>query len=202
MVAMPIARSTQAGIATGVVLLAAVAGFGIGVPKATGSASASTPDLPDEIAGYTALATLPSEQAEALGITSEAAAEQDTDAEANLSEQYGDASVRYYIDAEDAANVQTTGGFGRFSIVVIPAEDAALPMFGGPYESDAYELRTIDGHRCSIAWQPSADGAEPDAYAYQVQCRTVVDGLLYDIYSSSIAPDDVAALLTEVTETV
>lgn len=200
---MALPRSTAAGITSGVLLLAGVVGFGVGVPEVTGSSSSSSaavPDLPDGIEGYTALDAVPAEAAQQLGADPATSAEQDVNADKALTEEYGDASVRYYVDLEGVEQAAVTGALGRFSLTVVPGEDDVLPIFGGPYESETYEMRTIDGHRCAVAWNPPADGSEPTALDYQVECRQAVDGLVYDILAQSIAPDEVAALLTEATE--
>ncbi|TYL54798.1 hypothetical protein FXB39_04065 [Nocardioides sp. BGMRC 2183] len=202
-------RSTYAGIATGAILLAGVVGFGVGLPEVTGDGTATPPALPDEIAGFTALSEVTAEEA---GVTSEEdraaleqfltnAEKQDADAAKALGEEYGDASVRAYVDAEAMANAAQTGGAGQFSVTVVPGDDTGLVFSGGPYQGETYQLQTIDGHRCSVAWQSSTPGAEPTDLDYQVECRTAEGGLVYDIYSIGIAPEQAAEILTEIVET-
>ncbi|WP_141015311.1 hypothetical protein [Nocardioides sambongensis] len=206
---MPNPRSTYAGIATGAILLAGVVGFGVGLPEVVGDGSAETPALPDQIAGYTALSQVTAEDA---GVTSDedkaaleeflaSAEKQDEEAAEALGEEYGDASVRAYVDAAGMANAAQTGGTGQFSVTVLPGEETGPVFSGGPYQADTYRLQTIDGHRCSVAWQSSTPGAEPTDLDYQVECRAAEGGLVYDVYSIGIAPEKAADILTELIET-
>lgn len=209
---MPFARSSLAGIATGAVLLAGVAGFGVGLPKVIDSpdaAAATVPSLPDKIGTMTALSAVTAEDAQAktdedrAGIDqlTVAAKENDANAIKLLKKQYGDAVVRAYVDVAQMRTAQQTGSVGQFTITVVPGE-AGLVMPGGPYERESYKLQVIDGHKCSVAWSASPTGEPPTAAAYQVECRAEADGLTYDIYSLGMTPEDVAAALTTLVDEI
>lgn len=220
---MPIARSSLAGITTGVVLLAGAAGFGIGLPKvidAPGAAAGEVPTLPDRIGeNFVAYSAITYDEAQATAPEQQAAVDEmvagytDLDAKAadNLATQYGDAAVRSYADLSQvsAENPQPA----IMALTVVPGE-AGLVLPQGPFGTaeDAavvqhYELREVGGHRCAVQWTDPYDpttgaptGEEAPVANYQVQCRTTVDGLSFDIVTSGVLPDDAAALLDQVVE--
>lgn len=204
MAPMPSASSAVTGIVSGVVLLAGVVGFGVGVPEMTGeTSSASAPELPDNIGSFRAFTVLTpadlgaqgAEQEESYASDIEMVAGLEEQAEKTLTEQYGDASVRRYIDDEQ---VRSGTSAGVFTLTVVPGDDTGLVIPYGPFEQEgAYELRTIDGHRCAVLSQSSTPGAQPTEADYQVECSTVADGMVYDLHAVALAPEDVAALLTE-----
>ncbi|MFC5728954.1 MULTISPECIES: hypothetical protein [Nocardioides] len=221
---MPIQGSTIAGAVFGVVLLAGVVGFGVGLPELVGDSaeSASSADLPelpdaldDRMVAVSAVTpeqvgvTTPQDEA-GLDQVTEAAAENETEAGAALAEQYGAATVRAYIDIAGM-----TGGDGQtapahVAVTVVPGE-MGLVIPNGPFAIDQsgshYELREIDGHRCAVAWREEVDqmtgeptGAEVPASAYQAECRAERDGVAYDVFSTGLEPEKLAGYLDRVLE--
>ncbi|MBM9461106.1 hypothetical protein JK386_14485 [Nocardioides sp. zg-536] len=211
---MRIARSTAAGIITGIVLLAVVVGFAVGLPEATGGKD--LPKLPDRLdSRFVALSAVTPEDG---GATSSAGAEQikafaasaqasEKKARKRLGELYGEAEVRSYLDlpATVAGNPQARPA--QFSVTVVPG-DAGLVIPSGPFEIDGaqtgahYELTEIDGYLCSKLWSDPVDpmtglptGLEPSGDSYQVECRAERGGLTYDIYSSGLDPEETAHYL-------
>lgn len=217
---MPIARSTLTGVVSGVVLLAGVAGFGIGLPKATGDEgpTASLPTLPDRLdQRMVAVAALTPEDAGATDPNDKQLIEQfvtaadkgDADASKKFDELYGGGTVRLYIDG----SVLATQGQQRpaqMSVSVVPG-DAGLVIPNGPFPisqgGSRYELQEIDGHRCGVSWQEPTDpttgqptGGEVPASNYEAECRAQRDGLAYDVYASGLSPEEVAGYLDKVLE--
>ena len=219
---MPIARSTYAGVATGAVLLAGAVGFGVGLPKAVddpgaaGSVSAEDlPKLPDRIDDrFVALGAVTAEEA---GATPEQASEFETvaknaatgdaDAASNLSAIYDAAVTRSYIDVKAMGQIaQTQVRPAQFAVTVVPG-DAGLVIPSGPFQASQqgshYELKVVDGFRCSMIWSEAVDpatgaptGEEPTGANYQqVECRAERDGLTYDLYGNGLTPDEVVHYL-------
>jgi hypothetical protein len=213
---MPIARSTYAGVATGAVLLAGAVGFGVGLPKAVddpgapGSVTAEDlPSLPDRLDDrFVALASVTAENAGATAAeagdyetVAKNAATGDAEASSNLSAIYDAAVTRSYIDVEAMGQIaQTQARPAQFALTVVPG-DAGLVMPSGPFQIEQqgthYELKVIDGRRCSLIWSEAVDpttgaatGEDPPASGYQVECRAEQDGLTYDIYGSGLKPEE------------
>lgn len=218
---MPIARSTLAGVATGVVVLAGAVGFGVGLPELVDDAAASPelPSLPDRLdERFVALSALTPEIAKMQTpdeITQmEAFAEQAGKSEAETTERlgdiYGDAVVRSYLDVPATTAAQQQGRPAQFAVTITPG-DPGLVMPSGPFQIDQqgthYELKELDGYRCSVIWSEPIDpatgvptGAEPTGANYQVECRTERDGITYDLYSSGLTPDEATSYLDLVLE--
>lgn len=209
---MPIARSTYAGVATGAVLLAGAVGFGVGLPKVVDDpgTTAQVPALPDRLDDrFTALqsitpeqggATTP-EQVEQMKTFTERSAKSEKTSRAALVEEYGDASVRAYLDVPSATNPTGTTP-AQIAVTVVPGS-AGLLNSSGPFQVDEpgahYTLEKIDGNRCAVAWNDPVDpatgaptGQEPTGADYRVQCRTEREGLTYDLYTTGLTPDEVA----------
>lgn len=212
---MPIARSTYAGVATGAVLLAGAVGFGVGLPKVvddpgTSASAEDLPVLPDVLDDrFVALAAVTAEAAGAPAAEdgdyktiADNAAKGDTEASSNLSAIYEGAVTRSYIDVQAMGQIaQTQVRPAQFAVTVVPG-DAGLLIPSGPFEATQqgahYELRVIDGFRCSMIWSESVDpttgvptGKEPIGADYQqVECRAERDGLTYDLFGNGLTPDE------------
>ncbi|GAA4814204.1 hypothetical protein ACFQ0K_06090 [Nocardioides caeni] len=223
---MPIARSTLAGISTGIVLLAGAAGFGIGLPKVIDEpdavAAGEVPTLPDRLDDrMISLSALTPENtgvstAELVTAISEGAinsVESDDETTAALADIYGAASVRTYIDAAALGQTMETQdgsiATGQLVVTVIPDGGlAALPR--GPYVVDSsgvkYEPTEIDGHPCAVSEiyvdQQTGQPIEGDipAINYSVECRGQSNGLGYVVSSAAMLPEEVAAYLELVME--
>ncbi|MDQ6524669.1 hypothetical protein RB608_13705 [Nocardioides sp. LHD-245] len=221
---MPIARSTVVGATTGVLLLAGAVGFGVGLPKVVddpaAASAADLPTLPDRLDDrMVALSAVTADDAgltdpadlEAIKQVSDRAATGDTEASSDLSAIYGAARVRAYVDAQVMGQADAQAAPAQIA-VTISAGGAGLVIPSGPFKIDQqggshYELRSIDGHRCAVAWQESADpttgvptGGEVPAASYQAECRAERDGLSYDVYATGLAPEEVASYVDRVLE--
>lgn len=220
---MPIARSSLAGAATGVVLLAGAVGFGVGLPEVVENPAASEsvelPALPDRLddrlVAVSALtpedgdATTADEIAQIEAFATAATASEKEGGE-QLSALYGGAVVRSYLDipATLAADGQTRPA--TLAVTVVPGEPG-LVIPSGPFQVDQsgthYELKEIDGYRCSVAWSEPADpttgiptGAEPTGANYQAECRAERDGVTYDVYGTGLTPEETVFYLERVLE--
>jgi hypothetical protein len=214
---MPIARSTIVGASTGVLLLAGAVAFGVGLPKAVGdgdtgsSFSGELPTLPDRLDDrMVALSSITPEDAGAteeadrqtIEQIAQAAAEGDQAASDNLTELYGAAVVRAYIDGSAMTEATATSAPAQMSVTLIPG-DPGLVVPSGPFEIDQngshYELQEVGGHTCAVAWAEPTDPAtgapsgEPTAADYQAECRAAVDGITVDVYATGLAPEEVAS---------
>ncbi|MEV5003405.1 hypothetical protein [Nocardioides sp. LML1-1-1.1] len=214
---MPIARSTLAGATTGVVLLAAAVGFGVGLPKVVdepAAAAGSLPTLPDKLDDrFVALSNVTAEQ---VGMDTPEGAPQfktaiakikasEKEASAYFTKEYGAARVRGYI-AIPPPGSQT--GSAQMAVTIAPGAPGLLnPQ--GPFMTDEvgahYQLKDVQGKRCSVTWRDATDpatgmptGQAPTAESYVVQCRTESKGLTYDIFSNGLTPDEVAGYLDKV----
>lgn len=219
---MPIARSTFAGVATGAVLLAGAVGFGVGLPKVVDepdkASATDLPALPDRLDDrFVALAALTTDDtggtssAEELKTVAEGALKSESEASSNLAAMYDGAVARSYIDAKALAGAaQSQARPAQFAVTVVPG-DAGLVIPSGPFPIEQsgthYELKELDGRRCSLIWSEPLDpttgaptGAEPDGSNYQVECRAERDGLTYDLYSSGLKPEEAVQYLDLVLE--
>ncbi|TIC89268.1 hypothetical protein E8D34_01920 [Nocardioides sp. GY 10113] len=201
---MSSARSSAAGIATGALVLAGIVGFGVGLPKVAADPVVALPTLPDEVGGLQAVATI---DPEAVGFTDAdaranfeqvAAGADENDAEAAdaLAEQYGAAAVRMYVDASALQEALSGGSIAQVTATVVPGE-AGLLMTNGPYQAANYQLREIDGHHCAVLSRSGYSATGEESATYQVECRTSVDGVTYDVSTYGMAPEDASAALDD-----
>jgi hypothetical protein len=195
-------RSTQVvGVLTGVVLLGAVAAFGIALPKATGDDDTETASeivLPD---------TLPH------GLVAEDVADEDGGAEGEeyagrvaeiqksaidgLEEIFGEpAAIRGY--ASDDGSVQAT-------VTVLDRAPGLFDPHGPPIdpellqlERSIYELRRVGDAVCDLYWQqvvpegqPIDDAAAPSA----VQCQLGDGDRTLEIFGSGLSAEDAVEIL-------
>lgn len=222
---MPIARSTLAGATTGVLLLAVAVGFGVGLPEVVenpDAASAETADLPalpdrldDRFVALPAVtpqdgkATTPDEIAQMNAFAQEAAKSEQA-AVKTLTDLYGEAAVRSYLDIPATTAEQQTTRPAQIAVTVVQG-DPGLVIPSGPFPIDQqgthYELKKIAGHQCSVIWSDPYDpttgqptGAEATAENYQVECRAARDGLAFDLYSTGLLPEDAVSYLERVLE--
>ncbi|MEQ6900568.1 hypothetical protein [Nocardioides sp. YIM 152588] len=205
---MPLARSSTVGVTAGVVVLAGLVGFGVGLPKVIDSPGTATemPALPDEVAGLQAVATvdvaetdLDEDVRERYAELLAAAADSDVAAAENLAAQYGDAEVRMYLEVDALSGVSAGGSISQLTVTVVPGEQGLL-MPGGPYEADTYTLEEVDGNRCSVITQNGYSATGEASLSHQVECRTSADGLTYDVYSVGMSPEEASAALDEVVD--
>ncbi len=213
---MPIARSSLAGAATGVVLLAGAVGFGVGLPELIedpGATASELPTLPDRLDGrFISLsestpedfkADSPEDVTDAKEIA-KAFGDAEKKAITNLTGVYGAADMRYYrdIDASLAAINDPTGQTRSAEIIVTVVPGPAGPVLPqGPFENNQngahYELRKLGGHPCAVQWVDSVDpttgvptGEEPTGANYQIACHVQADGVTFDVVSNGLDPEE------------
>ena len=219
---MPIARSTLAGAASGILLLAGAVGFGVGLPEVVdnpGATATELPQLPDRLDDrFVALPAVTPQQGGAktpdeiaqMNAFADEAAKSEKQAVSRLKKLYGDANVRSYLDVP-AANTQQQGARPAQIAVTVVKGDPGLVIPSGPFpieqQGTHYELKKINGHQCSVIWGDPYDpntglptGEEATAANYQVECRTGRDGLAYDLYSSGLLPEEAVSYLEKVLE--
>ncbi|MCX6400358.1 MAG: hypothetical protein NTX33_10570 [Propionibacteriales bacterium] len=226
---MPIARSSLAGAATGVVLLAGAVGFGVGLPEVVenpGATAGELPKLPDRLdARFVSVssstpndfkADSPEDVADAEEIA-KAFGDAEKRAVKGLAGVYGDVEVRYYrdIEASLAAASDPTGQTAAAEMVVTVVPGPAGPVLPqGPFENNQngahYELKKLGGHPCAVQWVEAIDpttnaptGEEPTGANYQIECHAQLDGVTFDIVSNGLDPKEYVhyvELLLELTE--
>lgn len=219
---MPIARSSLAGAATGVVLLAGAVGFGVGLPEVVENPAAHAADLPklpdrldDRFIALSAVtpedgkATTPDAVAQMKAFATEAASSE-KEARERLAGIYSGAVVRSYLDLPATVAANATTRPATLAVTVVPG-DAGLVIPNGPFQIDQsgthYDLKKIGGYRCSVTWSETIDpttgiptGEEPTGANYQVDCRTDRDGVTYDIYGTGLTPEETVHYLDVILE--
>ncbi|WP_460850926.1 hypothetical protein [Nocardioides montaniterrae] len=200
-------RATIVGIVGGLVLLAALAGVAIGLPKITGQ----LPHLPNKLDDrFVAISAATPEE---LGATSAQelpqvaqfvarAKQRDDENTDHLSDLYGEATVRSYLDVS-ALKQQSTGQLPPQVGVTVVKSAPGLVIPSGPFQVDQdgqhYALKQVDGYQCASTYadpQPATPTTAATSTQYlQTECRTDKGEYTYDVFGSNISPDDVAALL-------
>ena len=205
---MRITRATIVGIVGGFVVLALFAGFAIGLPKVTGK----LPELPDKLPpGFVAISAA---TAGDFGVTSAADTQgvaqlvenaklRDKESSDHLSELYGDASVRTYVDPAAFAQARQTGtGVANFTVTVVnTAPGLVIPS--GPMQVEVsgqhYETKKIGDAQCAATFtdaQPATQTTPATGTTYlQTECRESKGDFTYDVYGSNVSTDDVTAIL-------
>ena len=160
------------GIGLGVVLLGAVAAFGIALPKATGddeadAAPSTTITLPDELPhGLVAQDTEGGEIAARYQSGQDAAVDE-------FEEIYPEpAAVRGYANADGSIQVTITT-LGRAPGLFNPHGPPVDPEPLG-YERWIYELRRVDDTVCDLFWQEPVQQGQPvdsGAAPASIQCQ-------------------------------
>jgi hypothetical protein len=179
------------GILLGVLLLGAVAGLGIALPKATDDGSETEQaraaiELPDELPyGLVAQDRLAGEPADRYTRAQTSAVE-------GLEEIYGDdAAVRGYA---------TEDGRAQATITVLDRAPGLFDPHGPPVDPDlydlermVYELRRIGDTVCDLFWGQSVptgqrvdDGAEPAS----MQCQLGDGDRTIELFASGLSVDE------------
>jgi hypothetical protein len=216
---MPVQRSTFAGVAAGVLLLAGVVGFGVGLPHVVDddqSAAPALPKLPDALSSdVKALSAVTATDAHAksdqdredIATFAKRVAASDKKAAAHLASIYDEATVRSYISLA-SMDPQKSQGVRTLGVTVVPG-DAGMVIPRGPFEIEGqgahYTLKKINGHRCAVSWSEQIDpstgqpasGADTSA-SYQVECRDDREGLAYSVFANGFEEKQVAGFLDEV----
>jgi hypothetical protein len=120
-----------------------------------------------------------------------------------LTDLYGDATVRSYIDSDGpAAGASSTA---TLAVTVVKGQ-SGLVIPSGPFQIDQdgqhYALQQVDGYQCAVVYadpQPATSSTAATGTTYlQSECRTDAGGLAYDVYASGLSAQDVAGYLKRV----
>lgn len=212
---MRITRATIAGIIGGILLLAVLSGYAIGLPKAEGGLP-SLPDRldsrfvaisaasPDEIAkSYGASAAQAAQITAVAGKISDNAKTGDDKNTDDLTKLYGDATVRSYIDSDGPASGSSRTA--QLAVTVVKGE-SGLVIPNGPFQftqdGQHYVLQSVDGYQCAVLYtDPQAATATTPATGttyLQSECRGDANGMAYDVFGSGLSAQDVAGYLHRV----
>lgn len=185
-------RATLIGVLLGVVLLGAVAAFGIALPKATDdTADAVEAVLPDTLPhGLVA-----EDQRE--GVDPERLAEIQDSAAEGLEDLYdAPAAVRAYA-SEDRAVQATVTVLDRAPGLFDPQGPPIDPKLLG-YERSFYELRRVGDAVCNVFWgepvpegQPVDESADPRA----LQCQLGDGDRTFELFGSGLSAEDAVEIL-------
>lgn len=220
---MRISRATVVGSVVGVLALAVLIGYAVGLPKAVGgddgratSTAPSLPTLPDRLdARLVAMAAVspddfgftPQQNQQVARAIGRASAQQDAAASKKLSELYGTpAVVRYYARPEDVVKALHTGDAVSSVAVTVLAAPPGLVLPSGPVTADEamighYDLTKVHGHQCAAVFQGAqpktpVSPATPASYKL-AECRDTAGGLTYDVFGSGVSLDQVVGYLDE-----
>lgn len=213
-------RATVVGIVVGILALAVVVGYSVGLPKAVGGddgqSSPSLPTLPDRLdASFVAMSavtpgdfsfTASQNKAVAKGV-GRASAQQDANASKKLSDLYGTpAVVRYYARPKDVLTALRTGQAIESVAVTVIATPPGLVLPSGPVTADGatlghYDLTKVHGHQCATVFQGAqpktpVSPATPASYKLS-ECRGTSGGLTYDVFGTGVSLDQVAGYLDD-----
>lgn len=189
----------------GVVLLALVVGFAVGLPEITGNhegggaaATAELAPLPDTLPGDLVSILgpdMPTELVEQSGGAEQLTALVDS-ADENLATLYGDpAAFGIYGKVDGSALVTVTVGPGEPGLFV---PDGA-PVSGeaqGAARSNLELVRVDDDTVCSVLYAqaiPEGQPVDPAEQPSRVHCQSSAEGLLYDVTGQGVSVDDVVA---------
>lgn len=207
-------RTALLGLVAGLVLLALVGGFAIGLPKvegdeSTGATASSVPALPDTLSnGLRAVELVAAEEAKGSGDTATQAQDflsrqkaiSGSAVEA-LEKQY-DAPVALRAYQGENAQAQT-----QLTITVIGAPAGPfLPQGPVPdpksygVERGAYSLVDIGDGRCSLAWSqpvPQGQQVDPAEVPSSVYCQVGAGGRTYLAIGNGFTGEQVVKVLDD-----
>ncbi|MCL2613571.1 MAG: hypothetical protein FWD95_10130 [Nocardioidaceae bacterium] len=200
-------RGTIIGLVAGVVLLAVVVGFAVGLPKADGE---SMPSLPDQLAAkVVAVSALTPQLAGATSAQQVTAVHQfaaqaeqsDAKGSKRLTHLYGDAKVRTYVDMAHLDRV--TQGLPNEVAVSVVKTDPGLVFPSGPVAVDLdtthYAMKKIDGFQCAgtyaDAQQATATSQATGEQYGTSECRGEQNGYTVDVYASGTSLNEAAGYL-------
>jgi hypothetical protein len=191
-------RAPLIGVLLGVVLLGAVAAFGIALPKATGDETADAGEvlLPDTLPHGLVAA----DQREGIDQVDYPAI-QDSAAE-GLEDLYdAPAAVRAYA-SEDGASQVTVTVLDRAPGLFDPQGPPIEPKLLG-YERSFYELRRVGDAVCNLLWgepvpegQPVDESADPRA----LQCQLGDGDRTFELFGSGLSPEAAVEVLESLTD--
>lgn len=181
------------GVALGVVLLGAVAAFGIALPKATDDEAAKAEEivLPDELPhGLVAQDQLGGPDAERYASAQESGAE-------GLEDIYGAAAaLRGYASEDGSVQVTITvldRAPGLFDPHGPPIDPALLEL-----ERSVYELRRVGDAVCDLYWQqpvPEGQAIDEAVDPAALQCQLGEGDRTYELFGSGLSVDEAVEVL-------
>lgn len=198
------------GLALGVVLLALMAAFAIGLPKAVGSgdeegegAAAEPVSLPDELAGGFVAERdpdVPAPQGADPATYADTRAKLEDSATTLMSDLYdADVAVKGY---------RTVDGSKSISITVADVPAGLFEPLGPPVapeifelERSNYELKTVDGAICAVSWTnplPAGQAVDPAEVPASVNCQLGDDDRAYQIFGVGLTAVEAVTVLREV----
>jgi hypothetical protein len=190
-------RTTIAAIVVGVLVLATVAGFAIGLPKLVGEGGQSAAD----VAG-----TLPDEVLDGRLVRVE---ELDPEGPERIAEMQDFAAERFgeVFDTDAAVQIYAAEDQSAVAEVVVVAGDAGFFKGALPDDPDTVdpasgweELATYGEVICYNVWGPEQQTMANDGKPLTVYCQREADGLTYDIRSGGLSPEDTSAALDEIVD--
>jgi hypothetical protein len=192
-------RSAQvAGVLTGVVLLGAVAAFGIALPKVTDDEAGEAEEivLPDELPhGLVAQDQVGGEMADRYAAAQKSGTE-------GLEEIYGDpAAIRAYAGEGGAVQVTITvlgRAPGLFDPHGPPIDPALLEV-----ERSVYELRRVGEAVCDLYWQQSVPEGQPVDESVDpaaVQCQLGDGDRTFELFGSGLSAEEAVEVLEAVAQ--
>lgn len=207
-------RATIIGIVVGLLLLGAVAGYAVGLPKVEDDATPTMPNLPDRLdSTYVAVSSVTADDfsytAEqnaqiAKGLAAQATKQNDAAAK-QLADLYGAAEVAFYADPKSLlASIQQGQQPTSVAVTVVPGAPG-LVIPSGPFSFDQqlghYQLTEVDGHQCAAVFtdgQTQTGAPQAGAETYQLaECRAAVGDLTYDVFGTGVPVDKVAGYLDD-----
>ena len=193
-------KAQVAGVVTGVVLLGAVAAFGIALPKATGEddAEATRIELPETLPHGLVAEDVPDDEGGAEGQEyADRVAEIQESAVDGLEDIFdAPAAIRGY--ASDDGAVQAT-------VTVLDRPPGLFDPHGPPIdpellqlERSIYELRRVGDAVCDLYWQqvvPEGQPIDDKAGPAAVQCQLGDGDRTFEIFGSGLSAEEAVEIL-------
>ncbi|QYJ03797.1 hypothetical protein KUV85_15935 [Nocardioides panacisoli] len=197
------AASPVLALVAGLVLLAGMVGFAVGLPAvADDEAGGSVPadPFPDRVLGgdlvvYDGLEQLP----EGAQVTPEQITEQLDEQNEYAADKLGevfetDVAVTTYLATDLSAQAEASISAGepgtfRLGLPVDPDEP-----HGGPW----YDVVRQGETACYVAWSSDDQAAAADAVPSAVHCQRGDDGATYEIRAAGLSVDDTVGVLDEI----
>lgn len=203
---MPL-RSTIVGAATGVVLLAGVFGFAVGLPEVTGDEPEATDDGTEQGGNSKPVAELLPESLLNQALVRFKDLDPRYVAVADEFETYGAEKLTEAFGTDVATAVYVTPGLDAQAIVTLYDGESGLFLQDGPPEPPAMSggqrpiadvVRQGDSV-CIAQWEPQS--YEQDGAPFQAQCQRVVGGVTVNVYTTpGLSIEQTADLVDDVVD--
>lgn len=201
---MPL-RSTFAGAATGVVLLGAVFGFAVGLPKWTGDEATADSDQPE--VDTTPVADLLPDTLLNGAMVPLSAVKPDLKSIADKVEGYGGDKLTDAFGTDVAVAIYVTPDLkAQAALTIYDGESGLFLQQGPPVPPEASansqtesDVLKVGESVCIAQWQ--AGGEAKNQPPFQVQCQRVVDGRTINVYAApGITPEQGAQIIDDVVQ--